>query len=1168
MGRSNTGTTASGATATRPLQRQNSFDRGDDDVIISPIGRAATWQLPPTPSELEQRERMGSVPQIRLQQSQPPPPPTAYPPQIHGEAPQTRGQGVPIIQVPTTGQPAAGTLTGKAATSTTTDQRSQIQSDLRRDETPSPIQARVSVPATPANESTPQLYGSREHVPAPVPPTNESTSQSYGSRERVPPPFGVGPTTQPPAAPISAEDKHLPQVLNEVRSQEGEGSPGPTTPALSQPQEVEGTAPPLHEQTPDVHKPTPPLPLLEDTCLETISEHDSVVSGPSSPTNVMAPTRNIPSYASNYSGEGYEISQSSPHYEESTVPLYIPSLPSAKQQPVSSSPPPPASTAAKSRITRPADIYKRHQENLKQQHTSDSSRTNSDSTARPSIDVQNSPPSIDAARPPTRESMHNQSQVSDPTTLPQQHSRASSEDLREPSRDSSRPSSRQERGQIASQISQDDPSRPDSRSGGITITTEQSSHLPEGHPPAAPASPFVPEDPPNAKTSETPSWGEDIISGYTTSAMDTTTSNKSDYFTPPTGQSRVASSTSVPQISASPQQETAVSRGFQTMVDTAFIRQDSLLPTPLSDSSTPKEALSPILPPPPVPPKEEGGKWRASYQRNTLTPTQDDPSRELQQLSPTPDNKRAPSPDAWREGARRSSTPVVLPPVLTESVSGIMDEATPIDTREKDDLDTLIVQLERAQTPVPPSPDIPKQTSDAHPQTGCDHLDAFQNSSNPRESMGVFSIYGEYWEDGDEAPASLAPASLAPASPTPPPIQPKSPLRGVRSIEGPISTQQIPSAQPGAPKGRSPSPPPAVSIPVAPKNAEEPATPASSVDEELIEMASAGNRFLDRRGTGFSVSSSKDRAESRPQLSSVTESENKTPLQLPVIKPDSEGIQVIPPVKQLGPESEGIEAITGPTVEKRPKSKEDENTPVESEYAKELVSQFSRPQTLMLKDTMPMPTGMLVMPSMPPLPGKEAGEVAPEVVNFDKDDAEGLEATEPDGPGLEAAHHHEDGLQVSLLAPPLGDNQPRSEPAGTNNRTVNQRAVLQDTKTIAALITPVERTKAYDALRWQVAESPDPLSEWIAHQMEHNNGEQLLKAEVVTIKSELSVKKSRSKIGLGHFPSRSGDHHHYEDGSALRAEEKLSQMGRGARKLGEKAGEKVGGWMKRVGKKV
>jgi hypothetical protein len=131
-------------------------------------------------------------------------------------------------------------------------------------------------------------------------------------------------------------------------------------------------------------------------------------------------------------------------------------------------------------------------------------------------------------------------------------------------------------------------------------------------------------------------------------------------------------------------------------------------------------------------------------------------------------------------------------------------------------------------------------------------------------------------------------------------------------------------------------------------------------------------------------------------------------------------------------------------------------------------------------------------------------------------------------------------------------------------------AVLQDTETIATLSTPVERTKAYDALRRQITESPDPLSEWITHQMEHNNGEQLLKTEVVTIKSELSVKKSKSKMGMGmgHFPRRSGDHHHYEDGSSLRAEEKLSQMGKGALKLGGKAGEKVGGWMKRVGKKV
>ncbi|KAF8249734.1 hypothetical protein K440DRAFT_621207 [Wilcoxina mikolae CBS 423.85] len=1163
--RSNTGTVSS-ATAPRPLQRQHSFDRGDDDVIISPIGqgtRATTWQLPPTPSELEERERMRSVPQIRLQQSRPPPPPTTYPPQIHVETPQLRGQDVPIIQVPTTRQPAAAaTPTGKAAT--TTDQQPQSQPSPRRDETPPPTQA-------------PQA-----RVPAPVPPINQAASQSYGSRERVPPPFGVEPTTQSFTTPISVEDKHVPQISNEVRPQEGEGAPGPSTPVPNPPQEAGGTAPQPLGQTPDVYKPTPPLPPPEDTCLETISEHDSVVSGPSSPTNIMAPTMNMPSYddyADNYYGEDYGISQSSTYYEESPAPLYAPSLPSAKQQPVvSSSPPPPASPTAKPRIIRPSDIYKRHQfqEELKQQTTGDSSRASTESAARPSIDVQNPPSSIDVAKPPARESMDNRSQLSDPTTLPQQRSRVSSEDFREPPRDNSRPSSGLGKGQVDSQISQGDPSKPETGSGGNTSTIEPSSHPPVELPPAAPASSFVPEDPPKAKTPETPSWGEDIISGYATSVMDTTTSNKSDYFTPPTSQSRVASSASVPQLSApqlsaspqqeaaSPQQEAAGGHGFQTMVDTAFVRQDTLLPTPLSDTSVPDDSLSPILPPPPVPPKEENGKWRSSYvppsQGNTPTSNQDDQTRELQQLPLPPGNKRTPSPDAWREGAKRSSTPVILPPVLTES-AGIMDEATPVDTKEKDELDTYILQLERAQTPVPHSPDTPKQTSETHTQTGRDTLDAPQTPSNPRES--VFSLYDSYWEDGDQAPAALA-------HPPPPPIQPKSPLRGVRSIEGPMATQQSPSPQPEAPKGRSPSPPPAVSIPAAPKNAEEPATPASSVDEELLEMMSTGNRFLDRRGTGFSVSSSKDRAESKPQLSPVTESENKTPLPPPVVGPDSEVIQVIPPVKQLGPESEGIEAITGPKVEKRPKSKEEEDAPVESEYAKELVSQFSRPQTLMLKETMPMPTGMLVMPSMPPLPGKEDGEVAPEVVNFDKDDAEGLEATGPDAPGLEPVHrHHEDGLQVSPPPPLPGDaNQSRPESAQTTSESVKQRAVLQDAKTIATLSTPVERTKAYDALRQQIAESPDPLSEWITHQMEHNNGEQLLKTEVVTIKPELSVKKSKSKMGMGHFPSRSGDHHHYEDGSSLRAEEKLSQMGREALKLGGKAGEKVGGWMKRVGKKV
>lgn len=299
----------------------------------------------------------------------------------------------------------------------------------------------------------------------------------------------------------------------------------------------------------------------------------------------------------------------------------------------------------------------------------------------------------------------------------------------------------------------------------------------------------------------------------------------------------------------------------------------------------------------------------------------------------------------------------------------------------------------------------------------------------------------------------------------------------------------------------------------------EPETPASSVDEELLEMMNAGNRFLDRRTIALSIG---------PGMEGGANAAHSR---------ESEYLATSRP---LSPESEGMEAITGPTIEKRSVPNRVADPAAESDFARELVNQFSRPQTLMLKDTMPMPSGTLVMPPMPPLPGREAGEMVPEVVNFDKEDAD---------------------------APEVADgNNARPRTAGA----ARPKAVLQHQgmAAISSLSTAEQRTKAYDTLRADIAGSPDQLSEWVAYQMEHNHGEQLLKMDLATVKPELSTKKSKGLMALGHFPSRSGDHHHFDEISAHRAEEKLSQMGREALKFGEKAGGKVGGWMKRVGKKV
>ena len=307
-------------------------------------------------------------------------------------------------------------------------------------------------------------------------------------------------------------------------------------------------------------------------------------------------------------------------------------------------------------------------------------------------------------------------------------------------------------------------------------------------------------------------------------------------------------------------------------------------------------------------------------------------------------------------------------------------------------------------------------------------------------------------------------------------------------------------------------------------------------------MYSTGRRYLDRRGTVMSVTTPK-----KPEFDDDTTPHQSPIAATPVAARDAERKLI----RTVGPESEGIEAITGPTVEKRPQTaKEAEDEAAGEDYAKELLNQFSRPQTLMLKDMMPMPSGTLLMPAMPPVPVTPGEEVMPDAVNFDRDndsDDDEIEGGVPMGP--DGGSHSPD------------DSQSRPRTAETI-KNVRPRAAIQDTKTIAALSSPEERAKAYDALRADIAEGPNPLGEWVEYQMVHNDGEQLLKTQIVTVDPESSIRKSKSR---GHFAGRVEQHG--EAAPSGRAEEKLEKMGRGAMKLGEKAGGKVGGWMKRVGGK-
>jgi len=745
------------------------------------------------------------------------------------------------------------------------------------------------------------------------------------------------------------------------------------------------------------------------------------------------------------------------------------------------------------------------------------------------------------------------------------------------------------------------------------------------------------------------------------------TTDHQDYFTPPTGQSRLPSTTTIPLARGSDEPGREV---FQTLVDHAFIRQDTLVPTPYSE--TPSADMSPIIPPPPVSPKGDSGDDVPSSAAppaimvQTFTPS----ATEKDLVSAEKVNSRNPSPDNLREGVNKFS--VVLPPVHTEVITAELSGTTPVSgtssphetpvSEESDELDHFIGELERAQTPVSQSPSItptPSEHATTYPKSSSwqdpnrlsissrspsikpvpqDELEEHRRSPEPgqsflsdsrslsmkpaslneeedrplstqkerdepgaprspridsplheepekhlqtsaevrdysdaprspgitsappgetaahaqrpapvydhlgvsistedktvRDSLGVLSLYGSYWRDGDDDSVGGAPL----------PVPPKSPRR-VAAAEGPspmapsLQGGLVPQSEFEVPKKSSPPLPVTIPPPQETDSAmpAEPQTPASILDQDLLELVSTGKRFLDRRDTVLA-----------PREKALQEEDRATPQRLPAgLEPG--GMEAIHLTKNLGPESEGIEVIGGPIVEKRPKTADELNPPAESDFTRELISQFSRPQTLMLKQT--MPSGIVMMPPMSPAPGGKspADESAPEVINFEKDYGEGIEILD----------------DVAL--------DDRKAPPSEKTVTVkSSTTVIQDTRLIPALDSPEERIMAYDALRNHIRESPNPLADWISYQLEHNNGNELLDSEIVSTKPCLAPRKSKGRMGgLGHFPSRSGDGgSRHEEGASNRAEEKLEKMGRGAMRLGEMAGGRVGGWVKRVGKKV
>jgi hypothetical protein len=1051
---------------------QSSFERGDDRVVTTPLNQdsqSGKWNLPPTPLELEQQERRSvSSPQFK------------FAPQTHVQPTSLlQFQGEPAIQAPVS-RVASQTPT-MAAPNETNKHFSEVNPQFVLPVSPmgtdtKPAQSYIQ-PAPPVQQQPPPSPPLATQPPPP--PVDSDRSASRSTSESL-----SNPKRETKWAKVPSYDDY---EDNYSSGEDGGSSQSP----LSNVQQLTPKQPAVVYPLPPGSSPASALPYSPITTKQLTPLCESSSTALEQFTSVSSSHESFPS---------------------------SPTI----QTPASSSMSPPHSPS-KPKIPRPSDIYKHHQEQEQHRLSIDLHRRNADS--------HESPPVLSPA-PSTMDSTSSHGCLPSEPHLPKDDDQ-SIQTLGLSQRESGVP------------ISQETPS---------VRFREQIDR-----PPSSTLSSTAP-----LHNLPTRMWTEDV---YSESPIDDIHNPMGVLSVADSSQQAAISDLSPDAIQVQDEDLSNANYTFQNAVTAAFTRHDALQSDPSSETTPSYEGTSPIIPRL-IAPQESSWKPLNTSSQKSEELVLGQIKAGSRRISTTSTKLRTPSPDDLRDITRESPR-LSLPPLVTDGLIASIDEATPISSverggsPEKDALDAFIGELVRARTPDPSA-----STSKHSPGMNrrIEYLDVPQSAANPRESMGIYTLYDSYWqereEDRNEMDNDLGqdhdgrqedeesnnnvknyghdqhPQSLSLHSPLLPPIQPKSPLRGVglrdeerRSIHEEVVQTSL--ASPPSPSDKTVSPPSRIPVSGAvseEQKVEEPSTPSSSADEELLEMISAGKLFLDRRSTyGLSASSNRndDGNPEQQQLSRIMES-----------KPHSFS-------NAVGPESEGIEAITGPTVEKRPRNL-DERTPIENEYAKELVNQFSRPQTLMLKETMLMPSGMLVMPPMPPMAGGKEGESAPEVVNFDKDDdTEGLEV-------VSGSHAN------SAYTPSFSSGQNHIHPRPSSARTIRStRVILQDTDTIAQLPTAAERINAYKALRNHLETTPTMLSEWIAYQLEQNNGEQLLRTPIVSVNPDLAAQKRKGKVTLHSLPSDLED-----------SKEKLERVGRGAMKLGEKAGGKVGGWMKRVGKKV
>lgn len=329
-----------------------------------------------------------------------------------------------------------------------------------------------------------------------------------------------------------------------------------------------------------------------------------------------------------------------------------------------------------------------------------------------------------------------------------------------------------------------------------------------------------------------------------------------------------------------------------------------------------------------------------------------------------------------------------------------------------------------------------------------------------------------------------------------------------------------------------------------------PASASETPDSELMDMMIARRQFLARTQTGFSTSSETEEREEKERKQGEQKKYEREVLRAkdggleglargvqdksrpPNTSSSSgnKGIQAIPPIRVLGPESEGIEAIGGPTkvIREEPPTKGDgedgEKTPVQSEFARELVNQFSRPQTLMLKDTMPMPSGLLVMPPMPPR--EEGEEHVPEVVNFSvkDDDTDDEEAK----------------ASLTVAKP---SKKSISDRPGSSGVEVGRPMQYMDPKDIARLPNSYDRVAAYNQASKAIGATPTGLDNWVRYMIDENKGAELLQLTPAEPKS----RPGTSSGWRAQMAARVEDHRHLPSGASatLLPHSDMSRLGQG-----------------------